>query len=415
MPDTNFRATPDRTLAVVGAGVVGAAVALALANEGHAVILIDREEPGRGGASYGNAGHVAVELVEPVASTALLYGFWKELFAFGGVLDIPLRRLPAFAPFALRFARAAYRQKENTPLLAPLVRSGAETMDRWLTGIGRRDLLRRNGHYEIWLDPRAADKAHAQAMAMRALDVRTERAPEEIVEAAKRMARSAHGAGLWFPDCAHVTDPLEVVRAFVTAGAARGVKFERRSVNSLRPLGSGVVVECGDAQIRADAAVVCAGAWSAPLLRPFGLKVPLEAARGSHVELPGASAIADAPVLYSNEKIVATPMTGRLRATSYMEFAGADAPADPRKYARLRERLSALGFGVVPDGPQWTGSRPVLPDYLPGIGQVPGAPVYYCIGHQHVGLTISTPTAELLADIVAGRKQAPEFDLKRFR
>src|SRR3954467_12328636 len=110
------------SVAVIGAGVIGAAIACALASDGRRVLLIDRKPPGEGGASFGNAGHVATELVEPLPSPALLFGFWRELFSMGGVLDIPPRRLAAFAPWATRFAAAAFRRPGNTAHLAPFVR-----------------------------------------------------------------------------------------------------------------------------------------------------------------------------------------------------------------------------------------------------------------------------------------------------
>jgi glycine/D-amino acid oxidase-like deaminating enzyme len=118
--------------------------------------------------------------------------------------------------------------------------------------------------------------------------------------------------------------------------------------------------------------VVCAGVWSAALLTPLGLSVPLESVRGYHVELPQHPPLIDAPVLYANEHVIVTPMAGRLRASSYMEFLPPAAPADMRKPARLRQRLRALGYGCELAGPSWVGGRPVLPDYLPGIGRAPG-------------------------------------------
>src|SRR3954469_19173082 len=99
----------DEKIAVIGAGVIGCAVAWALAREGRHVVLIDRAEPGTGGASFGNVGHIAAELVQPLPSRQLLFGFWRELTAFGGPLDVPLHRLGAFMPWAWRFARAAFR------------------------------------------------------------------------------------------------------------------------------------------------------------------------------------------------------------------------------------------------------------------------------------------------------------------
>jgi D-amino-acid dehydrogenase len=51
---------------VLGAGMIGVTTALALQERGHEVIVIDRRQPG-GGASYGNAGIVQVEVMEPYA------------------------------------------------------------------------------------------------------------------------------------------------------------------------------------------------------------------------------------------------------------------------------------------------------------------------------------------------------------
>jgi D-amino-acid dehydrogenase len=403
-------------IAVIGAGVIGASVAYALAREGRSVVLIDRAPPGESGASFGNAGHVAVELVEPLPSPSLLFGFWRDLYP-RGVLDIPARRLGAFFPWALRFARAAFRRAENTRHLAPFVRPGVTALADLLNDAGRPDLIRRHGHYEAWLGPDGAARAAAQAAAMTALEVPTQAAPRDLVEAIRAAARAEHAAALWFPQCAHVVDPLEVVRAFVAAARGHGASFERREVRSLQVTSSGFeVLSDGDA-IVAGGVVICLGAWSAPLLRPFGLRAPLESARGYHVEMPGARALVDAPIVYADEKILVTPMTGRLRATSFMEFAGTEAPADARKPAWLRERARHLGYACDDAAPSWVGPRPVLPDYLPAIGHVAGAPnLFYSFAHQHIGLTLSGVNALAMADLLAGRPRPDldAFDLRRF-
>jgi D-hydroxyproline dehydrogenase len=406
------------SVAVIGAGVIGAAVAYALAREGRAVLLFDRAEPGTGGASYGNAGHIAAELSVPLPSLQLLCTFWRELFAWGGALDIPLRELPGFIPWALRFAAAAFRRAENTAHLAPLVQPAPATLERWLKELGAPQLLRRNGHYEIWLHRRAQQHVRAQAQAMRSLDVPTEPAPAELVEAARVAAGAANAGGLWFPESAHVLDPLEIVRTFAAGAIARGAIFRRAQVSALQPTASGIAVRAGEQSVVVTSAVVCAGVWSAELLAPHGVSVPLASVRGYHIELPNEPPLIDAPLVYANDDIIVTPMAGRLRASSYMEFLPPGAPADPRKPARLRKRLRALGYGCGLDGPSWVGPRPVLADYLPGIGRAPGdAAMFYAIGHQHLGLTMAAGTAELMADLVAQRpprQRVAAFDLRRF-
>ena len=407
------------TVAVIGAGVIGCAVAQALAAEGRPVVLLDRAPPATAGASFGNVGHIATEQVETLPSKRLLLGFWRELFAFGGALDIPLRRVLPLAPWLTRFAIAACRQKTNTRHLAPLVRHAADSLARRLEEVGRRDLMRRNGHYVVWLGSGAAGRAAREAANAARLEVRTAPAPDDVLRSVAETASSDTSAGLRYPDTAHVLDPAEVGRALATAAVERGSLIRRADVRRLQALGDAIEVLTDTDRLVVNTAVVCAGAWSASLLAPFGLHAPVAAERGYHVELPGQPPIVDAPILYANDNIVVTPMAGRLRASSYLEFAGRDDPADPRKPARLRARLRTLGYRCAPDGPSWMGSRPTLPDYLPAIGRAPGtANLFYAFGHQHLGLTLAAPTGELIAALVAGRRTRWDvrgFDLRRFR
>lgn len=405
--------TEQDSIAVIGAGVVGSAIACALAREGRHVLLIDRAAPGEAGASFGNAGHVATELLEPLPSPSLLFGFWRELFAFDGVLDIPARRLATFTPWAARFARAAFQRAQNTRHLAPFVRPAVPALVNMLGAIGRPELIRQHGHYQVWLGRSGNRQARRQATAMEELLVPTQPAEEEFLEAVRQAAGAKSVAGLWFPKCAHVVDPLEVVRAFANAASQRGSNYLRHDVRALHAAGHGVQVITESGSLTVGAAIVCTGVWSAPLLQPFGFKVPLEAARGYHVQMPDAAPFVDAPIVYSDANIVVTPMTGRVRATSFMEFAGAEAPPDPRKPAWLRSKLRTLGYACDDLTPSWVGPRPVLPDYLPAIGRVAHLPnLLYAFGHQHIGLTLSAVTAQVMADLVAGRE--PEFDLSAF-
>jgi glycine/D-amino acid oxidase-like deaminating enzyme len=406
------------TIAVIGAGIVGAAVAYALAREGRRVLLLDRADPGIAGASFGNVGHIAAELVQPLPSPSLLFGFWRELFVFGGALDLSARQALRMLPWIRRFAAAAFKRAENTSCLAPLVVTSAVNWARWLEEIGRSDLMRRHGHYEIELGKRGQTRMRAQARAMEQLGVKTREMTADELLPLRQAAGSETAAGLWFEHSAHVIDPLEAVRAFVAAAAARNTTLQRLDVRALVPRGDKIEVMGGQAPLVVDAAVVCAGMGSAALLAPFGLHAPLQAVRGYHIELPGHAPFLDAPVVYTREHTLVTPMAGRLRASSYMEFTSADAPADPRKAARLRQILRGLGYACDLEGASWVGARPVLPDYLPGIGRAPGtAKLFYAIGHQHIGLTMAPITGELVAALLAQRTPRHTlagFNLRRF-
>src|SRR5262249_44013588 len=153
---------------------------------------------------------IATEQVQPLPSPRLLFNFWRELAAFGGPLDLPLRRLATMAPWIARFTTAAFQQGRHTEYLAPLVRSSADTLDAPLSEIGRRDLFRRPGHCAWWFGRKAVARAATARARAAMLGVATRAAPEELLEAA------AAAAGAWYPDTAHVLDPALVASAFAT-------------------------------------------------------------------------------------------------------------------------------------------------------------------------------------------------------
>jgi D-amino-acid dehydrogenase len=306
-------------------------------------------------------------------------------------------------------------------------------LESQLGEVGKRDLLRRHGHYALWFGPKAAKRAAAAQLRAWALGVTTKDAPRELLRAAAAQAswrasptpgtarpptvasRSEDPAvaGVWFPNSAHVLDPALVARAFATASTQAGASILRASVRHMRPLDNRIEIVTDTDSLRARSAVVCAGAWSAPLLAPFGLHTPLEAERGYHVELSDHAPLTDAPILYADHSVVVTPMASRLRASSYLEFAGLETPPDPRKPAQLRAKLRRLGYQCDAEGPSWMGPRPTLPDYLPGIGRARAEhELFYAVGHQHLGLTLAAVTADLIADLVTGR--TPRFDTRAF-
>src|SRR3546814_4761041 len=95
-----------KTTVVIGGGVVGLCCAIRLQLSGISTTLVD-PQPERRGASWGNAGHLAVEQVEPLASPATVRSIWRRLFWRGGVLSLPMRDIGAWLPFSLRLLRAA--------------------------------------------------------------------------------------------------------------------------------------------------------------------------------------------------------------------------------------------------------------------------------------------------------------------
>jgi D-amino-acid dehydrogenase len=181
-------------------------------------------------------------------------------------------------------------------------------------------------------------------------------------------------------------------------------------------LNKGVSIECDDGKtIDAESVLIAAGAWSGGLMAQLGVRAPLIAERGYHVQSAHHSWPSDLPpTVFEERAVVVTRFGETLRSTSFLEFSSPEAPADPRKWRRLRRHLDELGIEFSKTPETWMGSRPTLPDYLPAIGRLGSNPrVLYAFGHQHLGLTMAAITSEIIEAIA--NEAPPPFDLAPFR
>lgn len=99
--------------------------------------------------------------------------------------------------------------------------------------------------------------------------------------------------------------------------------------------------------------------------------------------------------------------TGQVLLGSSRQFGVENSDVD---HAILR-RMTARAFEYMPNLRDlsavrvWTGFRPATPDNLPYIGKLPGSKnIYSAAGHEGLGITTSLGTAELIADAIMGRK-----------
>ena len=402
---------------VIGGGLVGSAAALRLRDAGFAVTLIDPGDPRRG-ASFGNAGHLATEQVEPLASWRTLAGAPARLSAFGGPLDFRLRDLPFWAPWAAGFLAASRPSvvRCGTAALSALLGDAIAAWQRLAELAEAPSLIQPLGHVVVWMSARAAERGRAAwartpigSAGIRELDGP---ALEHIGSALRRPP----AAGIRFTGTGQVSDPQAMRDALLARFAALGGRIVAAGVRTIRvePGRVAVVLDRGG-DLDADAALVAAGAWSGPLMRQLGARVPLVAERGYSIQSTSHEWPDDLPpVVFEERSMVVSRFSSGLRATSFLEIGRPDAPADAGKWRRLQQHLAALGiaFAALPD--RWCGPRPTLPDYLPAIGRLGDqARILYAFGHQHLGLTLAAVTAELVQALATRSK--PAIDLRPFR
>ena len=411
----------DTDVAIIGAGVIGVSAAFRLQEAGLRVTLIERDGVGRG-ASFGNAGALAFDDIEPLASPGALRQAPRWLADPLGPLSLPPAYLPAIAPWLWRFFRAAnprtYAQGLATQagmmrLASAESASLVEAADlaHMIRADGALDLYETRAEFEAARPIREARRAHG--IAHRILD-------RDAIDDLQPGLAPDFAQGVFSPVWRAVSDPFDYVRALATAAMGRGAEVRKGEAAAVIPEGETVTVRLREGgTVTAGHALIAAGAWSKPLIEPLGEKAPLETERGYNTTLPPGAFDLRRHITFPTHGFVVSRLSSGIRVGGAVELAGLKRAPDFRRtetmLAKARRFLPGLETG---GGTQWMGFRPSMPDSIPAIGAVAGAPrVLYAFGHGHLGLTQSSGTARLIADLALGRPPALDlapFSLSRF-
>ena len=395
---------------VLGAGIVGVATALALQRDGHAVRLIDRDEPGRG-CSFGNAGIIETGGCVPMATPGIVKGVPRMLLDPEGALVIRWRYLPRLLPWLFKMLAAARpsRVAEICKSLAPLALGARNAYLPLLKEAGAESIMRPRGELYVYRSKAGFD-ADAWSMDVR----RGFGIPVEVLEpeAIRQMEPSLSPDfrfGYYQPASAFVVSPFRLVQSLAELFARKGGAIVKAELRGARPDGQGgAILSTATGELAAPNLVICLGAHSKPFAAKFGANVPLESWRGYHIMVPHGDIGLNGVVADGDMHFGVTPMEDGIRVAGLIELASVDAPPN---YARadLFVKLAKRMIPKFPDAPasRWMGHRPGMPDTLPVIGRA-GAHrnVYFAFGHGQLGITFGAITGQAVADLAAGRPTA---------
>jgi D-hydroxyproline dehydrogenase len=397
-------------IAILGAGVVGLAIAERLIAEGRDVTLVDPGDPGMG-ASYGNAGTIADYAVMPVGSPDVLRHLPSLLFDRNSPLAIRRAALPSLMPWLLRFARQSLPgpTRANAAAIARLVTGACPDWEALADRIGGADILQRRGCLYMY-ESAASYRAAGSDMAFRrGLGISVDLIGPDDLARMEPALPQVEGGAAFFPKAVFLSDPGRMVR-LLSEAVQRKAPVIRAAATGLQRDASGVVVTGDGLHLRARRVVIAAGAHSRALARAAGDRVPLDTERGYHVEWDMGEPRLSRPTCPSTRGFYLCPMTGRLRVAGTVELGGLTAPPSPHRIAKLIAGARAIFPDLGEPSRTWMGFRPSMPDSVPVIGPSQGgAEILHAYGHGHIGLTLAPITARLVADVIGGRKT--ELDL----
>lgn len=406
-------------ICVLGAGVVGVATAYHLAEDGHQVVVVDRQGQAAGESSYGNAGLVAPGDSHAWASPDALRLLVRSLTRRDLGIAVKPGFDPAFLAWMWRFLLECRPSRVSVNTLRKLrvalyARHCINAIEAH-TGIDYHS--RKHGVVYFHRTQSGLDHgaAHMRILADNGLELEVVDR-NRLVEIEPALAHMKHKiAGAIYSPMDQTGDSAMFARNLAAWLAAnRRVEFAWGTSVTGFEVESGRVVRAltDKAPVEADAFVLALGSESPAIARRLAIRLPIYPVKGYSITV----AISDperAPRLggVDEEKLMAySPRGGRLRVTSSAEFAGLDcghAPENFRPVMALAEEL----FGPALDFDRteyWAGLRPMTPTSVPILGQAGPDNAYLNVGHGHLGWTLAAGAGKVVADMVSGR--TPEID-----
>ena len=357
---------PSRDIVVVGAGVVGCAIASELARRGASVEIIDDRGPGLG-ATQASAGMLAP---------------YNEALEGGPLLELASRSLDLYDSFVAR-------TQSDAGLPVTYRRTGTLEVALQPAALPRltraHALLRRTGVACEWLDP-AQVKAQEPALA----DV---------------------AGGLLLPDHGYVA-ATELTRALAAAARRHGARIiEHGRVQRIVRRGDDVDVVTDRGSLTADAVVLAAGSWSGGVAVDGASPAPVTPVRGQLLQLQWSGPRLTR-VLWCEQCYVVPWDDGTVLVGATVEDVGFD---ERTTVSGVRQLLDAI-TAVSPEAPSArfvaarSGLRPATPDHLPIIGRSAAMPaLVYATGHFRNGVLLAPLTAQMVADLVLDERSDPQL------
>ena len=365
-----FVATP-RDVIVIGAGIVGCAVAFELSRRGASVEIID-DRPAGMGATQASAG---------------VLGPYVEAREEGALLELTARSLELFDTFVARAASD----------------SGC--------AIG----YKRTGTLDVAIDAGELAALRKVADMLAARDV-----PAEIVDAAAARDLEPHLSsdivgGLLIPSHGFVSAG-DLTRALVAASRRHGAQLiEHRRVRRIAHSGADLRIDTDRGSLSAGAVVIAAGSWSGGIDIAGAARAPVKPIRGQLLHLAWSGPPLRR-VTWGQHAYMVPWDDGTLLVGATVEDAGFD------------ERTTVAGVRDLMEGaaelvPQvWNatfqharvGLRPATPDLLPIVGRSAVVPnLLYATGHYRNGVLLSALTADIVAGAVLDNRHDSALDLMR--
>jgi len=406
----------ESSVGVIGAGIQGVCTSLFLIKKGFKVTLIDRDDPGKHSASYGNAGHFSPYASVPINRPDILIDVPAMLFSSTGPLALKWNYVPKMLPWFIRFIKNCSKKKmlHTAKYMHQILNLALPAYDELFKDIDVSQLVESKGIIYFWTNKDLKSR-ELEINMRKELGVKQQLlTPHEIHDLEPHIRKIYHG-GVLYSNAKHARNPKKILLKLFDSFIHKGGIFEKQNVQSISFTSNERPVIKTDLKFYDfDKAVITCGAFSKKITDQVNEKIPLDTERGYHVHFKNHDHLLSRPVIFLNRGFGVTPMEQGLRVVGTVEFGGLKNPPSKRRINNLVSNAKYLFPELGKHEDEWLGFRPTLPDFLPVIGPSKNYKnLYYSFGHHHLGWTLGAISGKIISKMISGEKT--NLDLEPYR
>ncbi len=399
---------------IIGGGVIGAACAHYLVKSGRQVTLIDQGKLGQG-CSHGNCGFVCPSHILPLATPGSVGRTVKALFQRDAPLSIKPRLDVSLWSWLYHFARRCNQHDmlEAGRAIQALLNSSRSLYDELFRTEALDAEWEKRGLLFVFLTVAAMEHySHTDRLLRESFGVGATLYDSAALTKLEPALRPGLAGGWHYETDAHLR-PDKLMSCWRRVLMERGVTIREHCEfhGFVGRTGQAEAAETSTGNLKAEAFVIAAGAWTPKLNVDLGCRIPIQPGKGYSITMPRPARCPTIPLIFEEHHVAVTPMRSSYRLGSIMEFAGYDTSLNPRRIDLLRAGASHYLHEPTaePILEQWYGWRPMTYDGKPIIDRSPAlANVYLAAGHNMLGLSMAPATGKLVAELI--NDDAPHID-----
>ena len=408
------------SVGVLGAGIQGVCISLNLIKKGFKVTLIDRDDPGKESASYGNAGHFSPYASVPMNRPDILADVPAMLLNSKGPLALKWNYVPKMIPWFLKFIKncSTKNMMHTAKYMHQILDLALPAYDELLQEVDVSGLVESKGILYFWTNKDLKSR-ELEIKIRNDLGVKQQLlTPHEIHDLEPNIKKIYHGGAL-YSNARHARNPKKILLKLFDLFIKKGGEFKKQNVQSISFTSDNKpAIKTDLNSYNFDKAVIACGAFSKKLTDQVDEKIPLDTERGYHVHFKGYDDLLTRPVIFLNRGFGITPMEQGLRVVGTVEFGGLKNPPSKKRILNLVNNAKYLLPELKNHEDEWLGFRPTLPDFLPILGPSKNHKnLFYSFGHHHLGWTLGAISGKIISGMIAGENtnlNLSVYNSKRF-